>query len=37
MTRPQGLFYVLSIAPQRNYIELQDTFTKILNSIHFSE
>jgi beta-barrel assembly-enhancing protease len=37
MNRPQGLFYVLAIAPQRNYAELQETFTKILNSIRFSE
>jgi hypothetical protein len=37
LNRPQGLFYVLSIAPQRNYAELQETFTRILNSIRFSE
>jgi hypothetical protein len=37
MSRPQGLFYALSIAPQRNYPELQQTFTQILNSIRFSE
>jgi hypothetical protein len=37
MIRPQGLFYALSIAPERNYAELQKTFTQILNSIRFSE
>jgi beta-barrel assembly-enhancing protease len=37
MVRPQGLFYALSIAPERNYPELQQTFTQILNSIRFSE
>jgi hypothetical protein len=37
MVRPQGLFYALSIAPERNYPELQQAFTKILNSIRFSE
>jgi beta-barrel assembly-enhancing protease len=37
MVRPQGLFYALSIAPERNYPELQQAFTQILNSIRFSE
>jgi beta-barrel assembly-enhancing protease len=37
MLRPEGLFYALSIAPERNYPELQQTFTQILNSIRFAQ
>jgi beta-barrel assembly-enhancing protease len=35
VTRPEGIFYALAIAPQRNFVQLQPTFTQILNSIHF--
>ncbi|HLI83733.1 MAG TPA: M48 family metalloprotease [Bryobacteraceae bacterium] len=37
MLRNEGLFYALAIAPQRNYPELQQTFTQILNSIQFAQ
>ncbi len=35
VTRPEGLFYALAIAPQRMFPQLQQTFNQIMNSIRF--
>ena len=35
--RPQGLFYLVFAAPERNYPQLQDTFQKMIDSIRFNE
>ena len=37
INRSQGLFYVLCMAPQRNFQQLAGSFQQVLNSIHFSE
>jgi beta-barrel assembly-enhancing protease len=37
VVRPEGIFYALSIAPQRNFPQLQQTFDQIMSSIRFSE
>jgi hypothetical protein len=37
VARPQGLFYALSIAPQRQFPQLQSAFEQILRSIHFEQ
>ena len=33
--RPQGLFYVIFIAPEKDYPQLQDTLQKMLDSLRF--
>jgi beta-barrel assembly-enhancing protease len=35
VTRPEGLFYALAIAPQRMFPQLQQTFNQIMSSIRF--
>ena len=34
--RPEGLFYMVFIAPQRNFSSLQGAFEQMLNSIRFN-
>ena len=34
--RPQGLFYMLFIAPQSEFTRLQETFDEMVRSIRFS-
>jgi hypothetical protein len=34
--RPQGVFYIIFIAPQQDFKSLQDTFDEMVNSIRFS-
>jgi hypothetical protein len=33
--RPQGLFYIVFIAPEKDYPQLQDTLQKMLDSVRF--
>jgi len=35
--RPSGLFYLVFVAPERNYSQLQDTFQKMTDSLRFSD
>src|SRR6185436_18148338 len=35
VTRPQGLFYLLLIAPERDYSNLQNTFDQMQTSVRF--
>jgi hypothetical protein len=36
VTRPEGIFYALSIAPVRSFPQLQRTFDQIMTSIRFA-
>src|SRR5262249_1961358 len=35
--RPQGLFYTVFVAPEKNYPQLQDTFQKMMDSLRFND
>ncbi len=35
--RPQGLFYVVFVAPEQTFMEMQPTYEKILRSIQFPQ
>ncbi len=36
VARPEGLFYMIFIAPQANFAQLEDTFQKVVDSIRFT-
>ena len=36
VTRPEGLFYMLCVAPQATFPQLQGAFQQMLNSVRFS-
>ena len=36
VTRPQGLFYMILVAPQSDFRDLRSTFDEMTNSIRFS-
>jgi hypothetical protein len=36
LSRPEGLFYFVFVAPEKNFGELEGTFTKMLDSLRFS-
>jgi hypothetical protein len=37
LLRPQGLFYLIFVAPERNYPQLQDTFQRMIDSLRFKD
>jgi hypothetical protein len=36
VARPEGLFYMVFIVPQRNFARLQGAFDQMVNSIRFN-
>ena len=36
VTRPQGLFYLVLIAPSQSYGQMQDAFQQMLDSVKFN-
>jgi len=35
--RPQGLFYLIFVAPEKNFPQLQDTFQRMIDSLRFKD
>jgi hypothetical protein len=36
VTRPRKLFYIVLVAPSRSYVQMEDTFQQLLDSVKFN-